>query len=416
MMAAIDPAAEVRRLFGAPPAPPRIAPVAAPPRPAMPTPAPAPAFAATKPPSLAKAAPHADINRLLGVRPKPVPARTAAGPQGAAMKALDVIFADALGDTYDPPDEIVEGILTAGGASVWYGDSNSGKTFLIIGMGCAASLGALWMGLRTEPGLVIYLAAESPASACSRLQTYQSHHGVRVPNFAIVRSPIDLFDSDADTDLLILTIRQIETERGQRVRLIIGDTLARLSAGANENSGQDMGLIVRRIDRIRAETGAHFALIHHSGKIAANGARGWSGLRAAIDTEVEVTDSPTGRCAEITKQRDLPTKGKRIGFRLDVVELGLTKWGTPATSCVVQPADAPAKTTGKRISEIGGAVVEFLRNRGTGCRKKVLVEHFDGRYTSSAVYREVKHLVEAGQLLEVAGVVGLSGEVPKGAD
>jgi putative DNA primase/helicase len=61
------------------------------------------------------------------------------------MKALDVIFADALGDTYDPPDEIVEGILTAGGASVWYGDSNSGKTFLIIGMGCAASLGALWM-------------------------------------------------------------------------------------------------------------------------------------------------------------------------------------------------------------------------------------------------------------------------------
>jgi hypothetical protein len=177
-----------------------------------------------------------------------------------------------------------------------------------------------------------------------------------------------------------------------------------------------MGLIVRRIDRIRAETSAHFALIHHSGKIAANGARGWSGLRAAIDTEVEVTDSPTGRCAEVTKQRDLPTKGKRIGFRLDVVELGLTKWGTPATSCVVQPADAPTKTTGKRISEIGGAVVEFLRTRGHGCRKKALVEHFAGRYDKSSVYREVKKLAEAGQLLEVAGVVGLSGEVPTGAN
>lgn len=415
-MTDLDPAAEVRRLFGAPPAPPRIAPVAAPPRPAMPTPAPTPAIAATKPPSLAKAAPHADINRLLGVRPKPVPARTAAGPQGAAMKALDVIFADALGDVYDPPDEIVEGILTDGGASVWYGDSNSGKTFCIIDLGCALSLGALWMSLRTEPGLVIYLAAESPASACNRLQAYQSHHGIKVPNFAIVRSPIDLFDGDVDTELLIQTIRQIEAETGQRVRLIIGDTLARLSAGANENSGQDMGLIVRRIDRIRAETGAHFALIHHSGKIAANGARGWSGLRAAIDTEVEITDSPTGRCAEITKQRDLPTKGKRIGFRLDVVELGLTKWGTPATSCVVQPADAPTKTTGKRISEIGGAVVEFLRTRGHGCRKKALVEHFEDRYTSSAVYREIKKLVEAGQLLEVAGVVAVSGEVPKGAN
>lgn len=367
-------------------------------------------------PNPAKAAPHEDINRLLGVKPNPVSAKVVAGPKGAIVRTLDVIFADALGDTYDPPDEIVESILTDGGASVWYGDSNSGKTFCIIDLGCAVSLGAHWMSLRTEPGLVIYLAAESPASACNRLQAYQSHHGIKVPNFAIVRSPIDLFDGDADTDLLILTIRQIEVEQGQRVRLIIGDTLARLSAGANENSGQDMGLIVRRIDRIRAETGAHFALIHHSGKIAANGARGWSGLRAAIDTEVEVTDSPTGRCAEITKQRDLPTKGKRIGFRLDVVALGVTKWGTPATSCVVQPADAPTKATGKRISEIGGAVVEFLRNRGQGCRKKVLVEHFEDRYTKSAVYREVKRLAEAGQILEIAGVVGIAGEVRNGAD
>lgn len=378
-----------------------------------PMPRPTPSQRAPKP---VKAAPHDDINRLLGVRPKPAPAKSVAGPKGVTVRALDVVFADALGDAYDPPDEIVEGILTDGGASVWYGDSNSGKTFCKIDLGCAMALGALWMGLRTEPGLVIYLAAESPASACSRLQAYQKHHGIKVPNFAIVRSPIDLFDGDADTDLLILTIRQIEAERGQRVRLIIGDTLARLSAGANENSGQDMGLIVRRIDRIRAETGAHFALIHHSGKIAANGARGWSGLRAAIDTEVEVTDSPTGRCAEITKQRDLPTKGKRIGFRLDVVELGVTKWGTPATSCVVMPADAPAKTTGKRISEIGGAVVEYLRARGQGCRKKALVEYFEDRYTKSAVYREVKRLAEAGQIIEVAGVVGLSGEVRNGAD
>lgn len=408
----IDPAAEVVRIFGN-----RSAKhIAGQSRVAMPTAVPTHGIAATRPPSPAKAAPHADINRLLGVRPKPVPARAVSGQKGAIARKLDVIFADELGDTFDPPDEIVEGILTAGGASVWFGDSNSGKTFSIIDMGCAMSLGAPWMGLRTEPGLVIYLAAESPASACSRLQAYQKYHGIRVPNFAIVRSPIDLFDGDADTDLLIQTIRQIEADRGQQVRLIIGDTLARLSAGANENSGQDMGLIVRRIDRIRAETGAHFALIHHSGKIAANGARGWSGLRAAVDTEVEVTDSPTGRCLEITKQRDLPTKGRRIGFRLDVVELGLTKWGTPASSCVVRPSDAPTKITGKRISEIGGAVVEYLRTRGQGCRKKALVEHFEDRYTKSAVYREVKRLAEAGQILEVAGVVGLSGEVPIGAN
>ena len=258
----------------------------------------------------------------------------------------------------------------------------------------------MWMGKKTEPGLVIYLAAESPASVRSRLQAYQWHHGVKVPNFAIVQSPIDLFDGDADTDAVIQLVRELETRRGQRARLIVGDTLARLSAGANENAGQDMGLVVRRFDRIRTECQAHFQLVHHSGKAAAAGARGWSGIRAAVDTEIEVTDGPTGRCAEITKQRDLSTKGERIGFRLDPVHLGLTKWGAPATSCVVVAADAPVRTTAKRVSEVGGAILEMLRTRGSGIKKRELVAHFAGRYDKSAVYRELKHLVEASQVHE----------------
>lgn len=252
---------------------------------------------------------------------------------------LSVVFADDLPEAFTPPDELVEGVLTVGGGSVLYGDSNSGKTFFVIDMAAAVARGVPWMGRNTEPGLVVYLAAESPASVRGRLQAYQKHHGVRVPNFAIVQSPIDLFDGEADTDAVIALVRQVELERGQKARLIVGDTLARLSAGANENAGQDMGLVVRRFDRIRNDSEAHFMLIHHSGKAAANGARGWSGIRAAVDTEIEVTDSPAVRCAEITKQRDLGTKGQRIGFTLEVLTLGTTKWGAPATSCVVVPAD-----------------------------------------------------------------------------
>ncbi len=187
---------------------------------------------------------------------------------------LSVAFADELPDTFTPPDELVQGLLTAGGGSVFYGDSNTGKTFVIVDVACAVARGVPWMGRQTEPGLVVYLAAESPASVRGRLQAYQRHHGCRVPNFAIVQSPIDLFDGDADTDKVIKTVHQIEQQRSLKARLIVGDTLARLSAGANENAGQDMGLVVRRFDRIRTETGAHFALIHHSGKNAANGARG----------------------------------------------------------------------------------------------------------------------------------------------
>lgn len=330
--------------------------------------------------------------------------------EGRATRCLNLAFADELSAAFAPPDELVEGVITSGAGSVVYGDSNCGKTFFAIDMATAVARGAEWMGKRTEPGMVLYLAAESPASVRGRLQAYQKYHGVRVPNFAIVQNAVNLYESDADTNAIIAAVRLIEEQRDQKVRLIVGDTLARMSAGANENSGEDMGRVIQRFDRIRTECNVHFMLIHHSGKAAAAGARGWSGIRAAIDTEIEVTDSGTGRCAEITKQRDLATKGERIGFRLDVVDLGKTKWGSPATTCVVSPDDAPVRPVrGKRMGDVEGAVLEFLATHKTGIKKAEVVKHFDGRYDRGPVYRAIKALAAASAVHEAAGVVCVAG-------
>lgn len=322
---------------------------------------------------------------------------------------LGIVFADTLGTTYQAPDELVEGLLTVGDGSMLYGDSNSGKTFLAIDLACAVARGVDWHGRRVEQGLVMYVASESPGSVRGRLQAYQQHHRCTVPNFAIVQSPLDLFSDDVDTEALIDAARKLQEVTGQPVRLIVGDTLARLSAGANENSGQDMGLVVQRFDRIRRATGAHFLMIHHSGKAAAAGARGWSGIRAAVDTEIEVTDAPTGRCAEVMKQRDLSTKGDRIGFTLEAITLGQTKWGQPASSCVVMPTQAPERAIkGKRMGEVEGAVVEFLAQHKVGIKKAEVVKHFAGRYERGPVYRAMKSLTEAQAILEVCGMVAIA--------
>lgn len=317
---------------------------------------------------------------------------------------LDVVFADELARKYEAPDELVQGVLTAGAGSMLYGDSNSGKTFLTIDLACAVARGVPWMGRKTEKGMVLYVAAESPTSVRSRLHAYQMHHRCTVPNFAIVQAPLDLFSDDADTEALIGLVRALERQRQQKVRLIVGDTLARLSAGANENSGEHMGLVVKRFDRIRAECDAHFLLIHHSGKAAASGARGWSGIRAAMDTEIEVTDRPAGWCAEVTKQRDLSSKGERIGFNLERVDIGVTKWGEPATTCVVTPAVAPPPRS-KRAAPVELAVLEFLSTKRTGIRKAEIVKHLDGRYSKGPVYRAIKSLVEAKAALVSVGMV-----------
>lgn len=332
-------------------------------------------------------------------------------PDAPALRRLDYVLADALDDidqAFD--DELIEGVLGRIAMAVIYGDSNSGKTFLAIDIGAAVGDASEWMGRPSAGGLVVYLATEAPGSVEMRLRALQRYRGRKVPGFVIVRSPINLMDGDADATAVIGLVEELEREHGEKVALIIGDTLARIAAGANENSGEDMGVVLRHADAIRAATGAAFIWIHHSGKDQAKGMRGWSGIRAAIDTEIEVTvDEATGvRTAEITKQRDLPGKGTRIGFRLEAVQLGVNQWGTPRSSCVVVTADAPPKREqGRRQSELAGAIVEFLAARGTGARKGDIVKHFEERHHKASIYKELKKLHDAGRVYEVAGLVSL---------
>ena len=49
---------------------------------------------------------------------------------------------------------------------------------------------------------------------------------------------------------------------------------------------------------------APLALVHHSGKDASKGARGWSGLRGAADVELEVWRIGDARALKVTKQKD----------------------------------------------------------------------------------------------------------------
>lgn len=89
---------------------------------------------------------------------------------------------------------------------------------------------------------------------------------------------------------------------------------------------------------IRRATGAHVMLVHHTGKDQSRGARGHSSLRAAIDTEIELSRDDFGLItAKLTKQRDGATGGE-FAFTLRQVELGRDQDGDPVTTCLVEPA------------------------------------------------------------------------------
>jgi hypothetical protein len=104
-----------------------------------------------------------------------------------------------------------------------------------------------------------------------------------------------------------------------------------------------------------------------------------------------------------------PSSEPRQTIKLEPVTLGLSKWGEPATSCVVAAADAPVKQVANRVSECDGAVLEFLVAHKVGIKKRNVVTHFEGRYVSGPIYRSMKKLVTAGAIHEAAGMVCAAG-------
>jgi hypothetical protein len=265
-------------------------------------------------------------------------------------RTLPLVYFEDVKPNLDAAD-FVEGLLIEGAMSVVYGPSNCGKTFFMTDLALHVAAGKSWRGKEIQQGGVIYCALEGSHGISNRIAAFKRENGlegVALP-FAVIPVAINLLDPNADRAPLVATIQAAVARMGRPVKLVVIDTLSRALAGGNENAPDDMGALVASADFIRQATAAHLAFVHHSGKDQAQGARGHSLLRAATDTEIEISraDSASPSAARVTKQRELEIEGLFV-FRLRTVELGMNRRSKPVTSCVVEPmdeADAPAAKT-----------------------------------------------------------------------
>lgn len=242
--------------------------------------------------------------------------------------------------------DFVEGLLVNGSMAIVYGESNSGKTFFVSDLALHVACGWAWNGREVDQGAVVYLAMEGAHGIRNRIAAFRQAHGIApqafVP-FYVIPVSMNLLDPKADVERLLRTVRHVCKDLAVPLRMIVVDTLSRALAGGNENAPDDMGAIVTNGTRIQQETGANVVWIHHSGKDQAKGARGHSLLRAATDTEIEVTADGQDRRATVTKQREMECIGE-FPFVLEVVELGTNKRGKAVTSCVVSHKNSDLQT------------------------------------------------------------------------
>ena len=264
----------------------------------------------------------------------------------------------------DPTGWLIKGVLPDADMGVLFGASGSGKSFAALDMAGAIARGVDWRGRRVRPGRVIIIAAEGGGGYGKRIKAYCQHHMIEMRNLNIgVITAAPNFLESEDISEVVASI----TAAGGASLLIV-DTFAQVTPGANENAGEDMGLALKNARSLREATGAMCLLIHHAGKDASKGARGWSGIKAAADVEIEVTRDETSPVREMrtSKMKD-GDDNLRWGFKLDIVDVGIDGDGDVVTSCVVIEADAPAPAASdkdrkgaKKIGRVEAHILDTL--------------------------------------------------------
>ena len=275
----------------------------------------------------------AHINPAIGT-PEEFAVAVQASTQATPAK-FQVVEADAFA-TQASQRWLIKGVVPRADLVVLFGASGSGKSFVCIDLAAHICQGKAWRGHRVTKGRVVYVAAEGGSGFRKRLRAYSKHHNLSLEGLGlgVVHAAPNLLEKQDSVELVRSIMAWGPTD------LVVIDTFAQVMPGGNENLGEDVGRALAHCRRIAEATGATVLLVHHSGKDSSKGARGWSGLRAAADAEIEVVRSDDTRSMQLTKSKD-SIDSVVWGFSLEVVPVGVDEDGDVIDSCVVVEAEAP---------------------------------------------------------------------------
>lgn len=268
--------------------------------------------------------------------------------------------------TMPPKQWIINQLFGKGDLAMIYGPPGCGKTFVVVDMIFAACLGQQF-AMRFDiprPLNVAYCAGEGISGLPNRFAAAAEFYGQDdIPNFTFFAVTPQLYIGD---DALFATdIRKFVDEWKQRqaegeaepLDLLVIDTLHSATAGADENSAKDMGIVLKLSKEAATELGCAVLLIHHTNK---NGTaeRGSSALRGAMDCMIEIKrpyDTSTKATMHCAKLKDGESWKDQT---LDLVECGESVrvwWDLPSDEggFVSKSAEAKQKMLTFMQSQLG---------------------------------------------------------------
>ena len=203
-----------------------------------------------------------------------------------------------------------------------FGPPESGKSLIAIDIGLSIASGIPWFGRDTSAGPVIYICGEGFNGLGRRFKAWELVRGEDFhENTPFHASEIAAnMTDDASVSQVAKSVMAIKKKHGANPKLIIIDTVARNFGGEDENSTQAMSKFIRHVDLLRSGFGATVMVVHHSGKMFKDQARGSSALRGAMDVEYMAEQEDGAVTFVSTKTKDIMAP-KPMEFKVESIKI-----------------------------------------------------------------------------------------------
>lgn len=193
----------------------------------------------------------------------------------------------------DEPNWLIDDVIEQESLVSVFGAPKSGKSFVAIAMAASIAAGNDFFGHKVKKkSSVLYVAGEGLRGIRARTTILDNKASLSGAPFYISNRTVRIND-DADFTSLIAEIEMIVANHGE-LNLLVLDTFQRVFSG-NENSSEDVGAFISKLDKLIADYKCCVLIVHHTGHGNSDRARGSSVIPASLDNEFKVVrdkDSP----------------------------------------------------------------------------------------------------------------------------
>jgi hypothetical protein len=234
-------------------------------------------------------------------------------------------------------------MLPQSGVGFVTGPSQGGKSFLAIHLAHSLATGEPFFGTTPEElGGTIILAAEAAGTLRRRLAALSEPTALPISVAAVgalgARGALEALEAD-----LRVEIERIRVVHDLPVRLLVLDTLNASGLVDDENDNTKAAWALKALETLTAKLGVLMLVTHHPTK-AGKGVRGAGAWFNNVDVVLEIVRDGKSSVRELDMTKNREADQRSIGaFTLLPVKLGQDDKQRDVTSCLVMPANMPAR-------------------------------------------------------------------------